>query len=155
MKIHFIILYLLSVASAFSLTLDEARKAAETFVVQQGYTSVPTKLTPEELSASSFERVPRSEWPKHRQNMIEPPVVAVTPKLLRPYGFKNDAGWTFGFRFIVPDSASEYVRDYVKKHYFAVQVSQDGSEIIALHSAPFIDAFEPLSVKKAQSGRRE
>jgi hypothetical protein len=121
------------------ITLSDARRLVEAYVSQQGYTDATTSLKPEELDGSSFERQPRSEWLSLRHGMIQPRAVAYTSQV------RGEApGWTFGFAYKLPQNAPEFQRRYSDEHYFSVQTTKVGKDIVVLHSSLPKKLFQPL-----------
>jgi len=57
------------------------------------------------------------------------------------------AGWTFGFIFELPANAPELIRRYANEHYFSVQISKSGKDILVLHSSLPKIAFQPIRDK--------
>lgn len=124
------------------LSLAEARRIVEEYVLKQGYTDAPVSLTPDELDGSSFERSSRSEWLASRRGMISASAVAYTNQVRGEI-----PGWTFGFRYKLPAKASEYMKRYANEHYFSVQVTQSGKNILVLHSPLYRTTFQQFRDK--------
>jgi hypothetical protein len=120
------------------VSLNEAVRLAEQFIVWNGYTDLPPTKNLPELTPEAFDRSDdRKEWLKQRYNTLERKAFAYAK-----HG-RGEPGWTIVFRFKGPPK-SPYGR--------AVSMNLYGSELSVVHQDAILNGFTPLN-KRANSPR--